>query len=42
MIYVNLLGQPIIVLNSVESAVDLLDKRGAIYSDRPPFVLLEA
>lgn len=41
-IYVNLLGQPVIVLNSVKSAVDLLDKKGAIYSDRPPFVLLEA
>jgi hypothetical protein len=41
-IYVNLLGQPVIVLNSVKSAVDLLDKKGAIYSDRPRFVLLEA
>ena len=41
-IYVNLLGQPVIVLNSVAAAVDLLDKKGANYSDRPPFVLLEA
>ncbi|KAE9381135.1 cytochrome p450 monooxygenase [Stipitochalara longipes BDJ] len=41
-IYVNLLGQPVIVLNSVKSAIDLLDKKGAIYSDRPPFVVLEA
>ncbi|KAH8749038.1 cytochrome P450 [Hyaloscypha finlandica] len=41
-IYVNLLGQPVIVLNSVKSAVDLLNKKGAIYSDRPRFVLLEA
>lgn len=41
-IYVNLLGQPVIILNSVKSAVDLLDKKGAIYSDRPPFILLEA
>ncbi|KAH8663471.1 cytochrome P450 [Tricladium varicosporioides] len=41
-IYVNLLGQPVIILNSAKSAVDLLDKRGAIYSDRPPFALLEA
>jgi len=41
-IYINLLGQPIIVLNSVKSAVDLLDKKGAAYSDRPPFILLEA
>ena len=41
-IYLNMLGQSVIVLNSVRSAVDLIDKRGAIYSDRPPFVLLEA
>lgn len=41
-IYLNILGQPIIILNSVKSAVDLIDKRGAIYSDRPSFVLLEA
>ncbi|ORX94815.1 putative O-methylsterigmatocystin oxidoreductase [Clohesyomyces aquaticus] len=37
----NVLGQPIIVLNSVRSATDLLDKRGANYSDRPRFVLFE-
>ncbi len=41
-IYLNLLGQPVIVLNSVKAAVDLLDKRGTVYSDRPPFILLEA
>jgi len=29
-IYVNLLGQPVIVLNSVRSAVDLLEKKCAI------------
>ncbi|KAK7457634.1 cytochrome P450 1A2 [Colletotrichum acutatum] len=37
----NVLGQPIIVLNSVRAAVDLLDKRGANYGDRPRFVLFE-
>ncbi|KAJ8495827.1 hypothetical protein ONZ51_g1458 [Trametes cubensis] len=31
---INLLGQPVIVLNSVKAAKDLLDKRSAIYSDR--------
>ncbi|KAH8810743.1 cytochrome P450 [Xylogone sp. PMI_703] len=41
-IYLNLLGQDVIVLNSAKSAVDLLDKRGSIYSDRPPFAMLEA
>lgn len=37
----NVLGQPTIVLNSVEVAVDLLDRRGANYCDRPRFVLFE-
>lgn len=37
----NVLGQPVIVLNSVQAAVDLLDRRGANYSDRPRFVLFE-
>ncbi|KAH8169886.1 cytochrome p450 domain-containing protein [Sarocladium implicatum] len=37
----NVLGQPVIVLNSVQAAVDLLDKRGANYCDRPRFVLFE-
>ncbi|KAK3079600.1 hypothetical protein LTS18_004444 [Coniosporium uncinatum] len=37
----SVLGQRIIVLNSVEAAVDLLDKRGANYCDRPRFVLFE-
>ncbi|PHH77305.1 hypothetical protein CDD82_3571 [Ophiocordyceps australis] len=35
------LGQPIVVLNSVRAATDLLDKRGANYCDRPRFVLFE-
>ncbi|KAL1664269.1 cytochrome P450 [Schizophyllum commune] len=34
-IHVNVLGQPIVVLNTLTAAVDLLHKRGAIYSDRP-------
>lgn len=40
-IYVNVLGQPVVVLNSVQAAVDLLDKRGSNYCDRPRFVLFE-
>lgn len=40
-IYVNILGQPVVVLNSVQAAVDLLDKRGLNYCDRPRFVLFE-
>ncbi|KAI0335310.1 cytochrome P450 [Cubamyces sp. BRFM 1775] len=31
---ISLLGQPVIVLNSVKTAKDLLDRRSAIYSDR--------
>ncbi|KAG1872931.1 cytochrome P450 [Suillus subalutaceus] len=33
--HVEVLGQHIIVLNSVKSAVDMLDKKGTVYSDRP-------
>jgi cytochrome P450 len=33
--HVEILGQHIIVLNSVKSAVDMLDKKGTVYSDRP-------
>nr|XP_036588383.1 cytochrome p450 monooxygenase [Colletotrichum truncatum]KAF6799756.1 cytochrome p450 monooxygenase [Colletotrichum truncatum] len=40
-ISVKALGQPIIVLNSVEAAKDLLDRRGANYCDRPRFTLFE-
>ncbi|KAI9740606.1 MAG: hypothetical protein M1834_005187 [Cirrosporium novae-zelandiae] len=40
-LYFNILGQPVVVLNSIEAAVDLLDKRGSNYCDRPRFVLFE-
>ncbi|KAL3293198.1 cytochrome p450 [Colletotrichum asianum] len=40
-LYFNVLGQDVVVLNSVKAAVDLLDKRGANYCDRPRFVLFE-
>ncbi|KAL1689520.1 cytochrome P450 [Schizophyllum commune] len=40
-IHLNILGQPLIVLNSLHAAVDLLDKRGATYSDRPKFPFFE-
>ncbi|KAG1869565.1 cytochrome P450 [Suillus subluteus] len=33
--HVEVLGQHIIVLNSVENAVNMLDKKGTVYSDRP-------
>lgn len=34
------MGQHIVVLNSYESGLDLLHKRGAIYSDRPGMALV--
>lgn len=40
-LYFNVLSRPMIVLNSVESAHELLDKKGANYADRPRFVLFE-
>ncbi|KAI0655730.1 cytochrome P450 [Cubamyces menziesii] len=39
-IYVRLFRTPMVVLNSIEAARDLLDKRSSIYSDRPRMVLL--
>ncbi|KAI0753232.1 CyP450 monooxygenase [Daedaleopsis nitida] len=35
-VHLQLLGQHIIVLNSYEAASDILDKRAANYSDKPP------
>jgi hypothetical protein len=37
--YLNALGQPIIVLNSLKAAFELLDRRANIYSDRPHFIV---
>jgi hypothetical protein len=38
MMYLNALGKGILVINSKRVAVDLLDKRSNIYSDRPYFI----
>ncbi|EJD47037.1 cytochrome P450 [Auricularia subglabra TFB-10046 SS5] len=38
-VYLNVLGQPILILSSAQSAADLLVKRGATYSDRPEFTM---
>lgn len=37
--YINVLGQDMIILNSSKAAVELLDKRSAIYSDRPVLMM---
>ena len=39
MVYLNALGQPIIVFNSLKPASDLLDRRANIYSDRPRLIM---
>ncbi|CEL59155.1 O-methylsterigmatocystin oxidoreductase OS=Aspergillus flavus GN=ordA PE=3 SV=2 [Rhizoctonia solani AG-1 IB] len=39
-VYLKIFGQRIIVLNSIEAASDLLDKRSAISSDRPVFPMV--
>ena len=39
MMYLNALGQPIIVLNSLKVAFELLDRRANIYSNRPRFIV---
>ncbi|KAI0255208.1 cytochrome P450 [Lactifluus subvellereus] len=39
LIYLNAAGQPVIILNSHRVASDLLDRRAAIYSDRPPNIV---
>jgi hypothetical protein len=40
-ISLNVLGRTIIVLGSEKAASELLDKRSAIYSDRPSFPIFE-
>ncbi|KAF7984180.1 hypothetical protein HWV62_16866 [Athelia sp. TMB] len=37
--YLHLFGQGIVFLNTPEAVLELLDKRGDIYSDRPPMVM---
>ncbi|KZS91063.1 cytochrome P450, partial [Sistotremastrum niveocremeum HHB9708] len=38
-VYVMVMGQPVVLLNTHETATDLLVKRSAIYSDRPAFTM---
>jgi len=40
MTYVNLLGQPMVILNSRQLATEMLEKKSTIYSDRPELTLL--
>ncbi|KAG5729423.1 O-methylsterigmatocystin oxidoreductase [Termitomyces sp. T112] len=40
-VQLRIMGKSIIILNSVEAAVDLLDKRSSIYGDRPKLPVFE-
>jgi hypothetical protein len=39
MMYLNALGQPILILNSLKSATELLERRANISSDRPRLIM---
>ena len=39
LVYLNVCGQGILFVNTYDAAVDLLEKRGAIYSDKPKMVM---
>jgi len=39
--YLNAAGQPLIVLNTLTAAADLLDRKSAITSDRPRLIVAE-
>lgn len=39
MMYLNAFGQPILVINSLKTAFELLDRRASIYSDRPYLIV---
>ena len=38
LMYISVFGQGILVINSQRVAVDLLEKRSSIYSDRPRYI----
>ncbi|KAL6309263.1 cytochrome P450 [Sparassis latifolia] len=39
--HLRILGRNIVILNSLQVATDLMDKRGAKYSDRPPGIMFQ-
>ncbi|CAE6467599.1 unnamed protein product [Rhizoctonia solani] len=39
-IFLNILGHKLVILNSAEAASEILDKRSALYSDRPPVPMI--
>jgi len=41
LVYYNVLGKSMLIVNSYEAAKELLEKRGKIYSDRPEWTMLK-
>ena len=39
-VYLHIVGRPLLILNSAKAMRDLLEKRGASFSDRPRIVVL--
>ena len=39
--YLDVAGQPIVVLNSLKPAFELLERRSSNYSDRPRFIMAQ-
>jgi hypothetical protein len=39
MLYLNALGQPVVIINSLKVATELLDRRANTYSDRPRLIV---
>ncbi|KAH9853928.1 hypothetical protein C2E23DRAFT_884554 [Lenzites betulinus] len=38
-VYIHVFGQGLLFVNTYEAAIDLLEKKGAIYSDKPGLVM---
>lgn len=38
-VYLHVFGQGLLFLNTYEAAIDLLEKKGSIYSDKPALVM---
>jgi hypothetical protein len=41
LMYLNVAGQPVVVLNSLKSSYDLLERRAINYSDRPRYIMVQ-
>ena len=39
--YLNAAGQPTVVLNSLKSSFELLERRAINYSDRPRYIMVQ-